>query len=109
MKIETNELIGPALDWAVTRAAGVWNNLLGYTSEAVKPYSTSWQYGGPILERGHFSVNVDHSGVWLAYTEWNYADEKRFMQSGPTPLIATMRCFVASELGDEIDIPEELT
>jgi hypothetical protein len=27
---------------------------------------------------------------------------------GPTPLIAAMRCYVASKLGDEIDIPEEL-
>lgn len=28
---------------------------------------------------------------------------------GQTPLIAAMRCYVASKLGDEIDIPEELT
>ena len=27
---------------------------------------------------------------------------------GPTPLIAAMRCFVASRLGDEVDIPEDL-
>ncbi len=27
---------------------------------------------------------------------------------GPTPLIAAMRCYVASKLGDEVDIPEEL-
>jgi len=29
-------------------------------------------------------------------------------QSGPTPLIAAMRCYVASKLGDEIKLPEEL-
>jgi hypothetical protein len=28
--------------------------------------------------------------------------------TGPTLLIAAMRCFVASKLGDTIDIPEEL-
>ena len=28
---------------------------------------------------------------------------------GPTPLIAAMRCYVASKLGDEVNIPEELT
>jgi hypothetical protein len=28
--------------------------------------------------------------------------------SGPTPLIAAMRCFVASKLGDEVDVPKEL-
>lgn len=28
---------------------------------------------------------------------------------GPTPLIAAMRCYVASKLGDEVEIPDELT
>lgn len=27
---------------------------------------------------------------------------------GPTPLIAAMRCFVASKLGDEVEVPDEL-
>ena len=27
---------------------------------------------------------------------------------GPTPLIAAMRCYVASKLGDEVEVPEEL-
>jgi hypothetical protein len=27
---------------------------------------------------------------------------------GPTPLIAAMRCYVASKLGDTVEIPEEL-
>jgi hypothetical protein len=30
-------------------------------------------------------------------------------QHGPTPLIAAMRCYVASKLGDAVEIPEELT
>ena len=38
----------------------------------------------------------------------NYTDEAQFMCNGPTPLIATMRCFVNKHLGDEVDIPEEL-
>jgi hypothetical protein len=29
-------------------------------------------------------------------------------QEGPTVLIAAMRCFCCSQLGDEIEIPEEL-
>jgi len=28
--------------------------------------------------------------------------------SGPTPLIAAMRCFVASKVGDEVEIPDIL-
>jgi hypothetical protein len=27
--------------------------------------------------------------------------------TGTTPLIAAMKCFVASVLGDEVDVPEE--
>jgi len=26
----------------------------------------------------------------------------------PTPLIAAMRCFVASRLGEEVEVPDEL-
>ena len=29
-------------------------------------------------------------------------------ESGPTPLIAAMRSYVACKLGDEVEIPEEL-
>jgi hypothetical protein len=29
--------------------------------------------------------------------------------TGSTPLIAAMRCYVASKLGDEVEIPKELT
>jgi hypothetical protein len=32
-----------------------------------------------------------------------------YVEYGPTPLIAAMRCYVASKLGDEIDLPKELT
>jgi hypothetical protein len=30
------------------------------------------------------------------------------VQYGPTPLIAAMRCYVASKLGDEVEVPDEL-
>jgi hypothetical protein len=30
------------------------------------------------------------------------------MEFAPTPLIAAMRCYVASKMGDEIELPEEL-
>jgi hypothetical protein len=34
-----------------------------------------------------------------------WADED---YEGPTPLIAAMRCYVASQLGDEVEVPDEL-
>jgi hypothetical protein len=30
------------------------------------------------------------------------------MQNGPTPLVAAMRCYVASKLGDTVEIPDDL-
>ena len=33
---------------------------------------------------------------------------KELVTTGPTPLTAAMRCYVASKLGDEVDVPKEL-
>ena len=103
MKINTSELTGAALDWAVARCEGGvgGNQLLG----AWYAPSTNWSQGGPIIERAHIGLwsegydweaKINSSGQWLA--EW---DEY--------PLIAAMRCYVASKMGDEVEIPEELT
>ena len=70
---------------------------------AVEPLSeynplTNWAQGGPILEREKIGVfPLGDARGWAAG-----------FQSGPTPLIAIMRCYVASELGDEVEVPEEL-
>ena len=67
-------------------------------------YSTSWAQGGPIIEREGIRLHRSHTGAWWAGPE---SDPHRPV-SGPTPLIAAMRCYVASKMGDTIDIPEEL-
>jgi hypothetical protein len=48
--------------------------------------------------------------VWThADKEWAASvDKGRNEFRGRTPLIAAMRCYVASKLGDEVEIPEEL-
>ncbi|NDB69110.1 MAG: DUF2591 domain-containing protein, partial [Methylocystaceae bacterium] len=45
-----------------------------------------------------------------AYTEnfWK-ATRNSSTAYGATPLIAAMRCYVASKLGNEIQIPQEIT
>ena len=94
-------------------------------------YSTDWAQAGPIIEREGIST-VFCSGdlgeprsYWIATAEaqgweWGYGpyhaqDDEKSIQiykatthNGPTPLIAAMRCYVASKLGDEVDVPEEL-
>lgn len=125
MKTKTSELIGKALDWAVAKSEGmaIEIRLAGKCGKPLyvlaaeqdcEPWiwepSTSWHHGGPIVER-------EGMGIWMY--QWNehgepepgwYAEDKdgNHVQKGSTPLIVAMRCYVASKLGDEIEIPGEL-
>jgi hypothetical protein len=114
--MKTSELTGVALDWAVAKCEGI--NL----HHAIQPHgyleilfneanggdvftpSNDWAQGGPIIEREMLCVNPDHPRGWMAIT-----NSAELMQFGPTPLIAAMRCYVASKLGDEVEIPKELS
>ena len=106
MKIKTSELTGQALDWAVCKAKGEYQCPVDeYTAVWMtnRRYSTDWLLGGPIIERERLCV-YDIGG-----DEWGCDDNLIPRSTGPTPLIAAMRCYVASKLGDEVEIPEELT
>ena len=112
--MKTAELTGAALDWAVAKADG---RELGYRycvtpvfywpSGNLATYAPSWDWtqGGPIIEREGITIERFKGGPkWSAF----------LFQTGDceiaadTPLIAAMRCYVASKLGDDVDIPEEL-
>jgi hypothetical protein len=114
MKIKTSELTGPALDWAVAKAEGavwsVWRFVEQHTEGEMR-YAASWQDGGPIIEREEISVVPFDAHRWEARCGCTpQMSPARFIERrGPTPLIAAMRCFVASRLGDEVEIPAELT
>jgi hypothetical protein len=128
MITKASELSGAALDWAVAKANGYDYEVVDgavltgstipitdesddfygcHTDETYNP-STDWAQGGPIIER-----------KWLDITPWpNESDEELRWQCkqhdsidcvafGPTPLIAAMRCYVASKLGDTVDVPDE--
>ena len=97
--MKTNELLPPALDWAVTKAEE-----LDYDLSWFRP-STDWLQGGQIIEREGISVEFD-GNIWCAISD-DPVDEW-VVTEGPTPLIAAMRCYVASKLGDEVTLPEEL-
>ena len=69
--------------------------------------STDWSQGGPIIERERISViDVDGYDFWKA--DRLNKEAIPVINYGPTPLIAAMRCYVASKLGDEVEIPKEL-
>jgi len=111
--MKTDELTGAALDWAVLTLEENENcawyidskgRLMEEQGEwysfAFQP-STNWAHGGPIIEREMIDLKClpTKQGGFI----WRTA-----CADGPTPLIAAMRCYVASKLGDDIEIPEEL-
>ena len=107
--MKTSELTGAALDWAVAKCEGVPEYLLDKpwrVSELLEHYSTDWAQGGPIIEREKISlfegVNDWSAKASIDHPLW----DKRW--TGPTPLIAAMRCYVASKLGDEVEVPDGL-
>ena len=108
MKTKTSDLTGYALDWAVAKAEvqePVGSFLDGVVAhpDYNKFYpSTDWSQGGLIIEREKLETRHDGRQSWCAWIGGVGAVH------GPTPLVAAMRCFVASRLGDEVDIPEEL-
>ena len=105
--MNTSELTGAALNWAVQQCEGARKDIdfVWWTDAHYTP-STNWAQGGPIIEREKISTTC--YGQWLAALPVDTTGEARGYY-GPTPLIAAMRCYVASKLGDDIEIPKELT
>ena len=105
MKIKTSELTDAALDWAVWACVKPDDELLQQRRKC-RPYSTSWKDGGPIIEREIAKIERFSDALWEATAFTKNAQD--FVQNGPNPLVAAMRCYVASKLGYEVNIPEEL-
>jgi hypothetical protein len=130
MRIKTSELQGAVLDWAVAKCEGrkpsCYTGIVRATAHPDFPdsppifgpelnYSTDWALAGPIIERENINVFMDDE-KWAAYAshslpqnfygtskdpDWDDGDEG-------SPLVAAMRCYVASVLGDEVEVPSEL-
>ena len=119
-RVKTAELTGAALDFAVSKADnppgqdgwGWWERdeqgfLFDPLNECRYSPSTDWAQGGPIIERERISLAIlgDTCYCGIRHPDPMTCD---YTGTGPTPLIAAMRCFVASRLGDEVDVPQEL-
>ena len=130
--MRTQDLTGAQLDWAVAKCEDILHPW-GYirvqdgrtmwitpgdheTADAWHQYSpsTDWAQGGPIIEREFIELRnrTSFSGGWEA---WKWLDENQdYLIVGKqghycsTPLIAAMRCLVASKLGDEVEVPDQL-
>ena len=119
MKIKTSEATELQLNWLVAKCEGfikvsMWSDHIGvckkhsFEDERRWAPSTNWAQGGPIIEREgicHASIRQGRRIVgWRAA----YIHDGVFGFDSPTPLIAAMRCYVASKLGEEVEVPDEL-
>lgn len=107
--MKTAELTGAALDWAVTKCEG-FDHEVTSSEWGMWGWATDWAQGGPIIEREGLTVGkvVDSKNEWSAESFQDDGVLVKFLRYGPTPLIAAMRCYVASKLGDGVDVPKEL-
>ena len=130
--MKTSDLTGSALDWAVARSLGipaeeirvnwmgVFRNLRdedgnlrdGYMTGPDLLFSRKWEAGGPIIDLERISIRTYAAPGrnWVAFIDCGGSSISgaKARQVGPTALVAAMRCFVASKLGDTVELPKEL-
>lgn len=134
--INTQDLIGLALDWAVAHAEALPLVLdpMGFSRDAPGSLQAGWwawpqrgnatvigrdfapstnpAQGHPLLERERISLQHlgDRIGWGARWPAWVPDGDSETIPaaSGPTMLIAGLRCLVAARLGPTVDVPQEL-
>ncbi|MFC0667073.1 phage protein NinX family protein [Azotobacter chroococcum] len=129
IEVNTAELVGPALDWAVAKADDLpvqYSKRLGvHLAKLIvisgdpnflpmgARYAPSrlWSQGGPLIEKYQMELDFQHEGLVFAYPcdddgNDNAGENGSF---GPTHLIAACRSIVSAKLGDTVQVPAELT
>lgn len=123
MKANIKDLTGGQLDWAVGQAAGMQGLYIAKHSYLKTLYcakgldfcgtewlfdpSTNWVHGGPIIEQE--KICLEYSWFYGELGQgWEARDNRAGYARGNTPLIAAMKCYIRSKLGDEVEIPEEV-
>lgn len=97
--------------WRVTinglsRVLGQGRGTIGYQP------GRDWQHGGPIIEQHEITIKhatpTMQESRWQAFPSMSAKGAGGKCGTGPTPLVAAMRCHVASKLGDSVEIPKDL-
>lgn len=123
MKIKVSNATNMQLNWLVATIEGkkVWICQPNDPQHVIRADSIHVSYSPttnpalawPIIDREHVGIDFDPYAppdtAWMAQIrrsldpvgDWVYGH-------GSTSLIAAMRCYVASKLGDEVEVPEEL-
>lgn len=80
-------------------------------------YTTDPAQMWPIIDREGIDVRLDRDRVfdpgekverWYASKPFDTIPDTEWIEYGPTGLIAAARCYVASKLGETVEVPEEL-
>lgn len=128
MKIKVSELTNIQIDYLVAIIQYpelVWGDTIGLhwaSHQIVIPEfkepdcyyhpSNDWSIAGDIIEKN--KIHLLHSDDCKEDSKWvaSIARENmvgwRILHHGKTPLLAAMRCYIESKLGDSVEIPEEL-
>ena len=126
MIINTNELVGYALDWAVAQVTGhtvsitdshriVILDAHGHVGGMWHP-STSWAQCGPMISTLQIALTpeahdgregVEMSERWWANVYYDGGNEYT-VDHCDTALIAACRAIVGTKFGDSVDVPEVL-
>lgn len=124
--VDSCYLLGAALDWAVAKAEGLElatsKDVRGVITlfakhpeeedfEFCPAFSVFGSESHEIIEREKITTihvedddpNPIEDGPWAASVK-----DLDYGATGPTALIAAMRCYVCLKLGDTIEIPDEL-
>jgi hypothetical protein len=108
MKIRVSQATRRQLDWMVAKCERADHLFAGHEVGRLH-YTSNWAEGGPLIERKGISV-FKEGNRWVAAAPGGGVSCTWLIgQSfGPTPLVAAMRCLVSSNLGDVVDVPDEL-
>ncbi len=129
-RVKTETLTDRALDWAVATCVG-YSNLRADPHRFAEPgnlimdpprvaygpvdltdldFSTDAASSLPLIQAARIGLLPNRDGAgWEAGTAWEFFESESSVyhrSSGPTMLVAGLRCLVSSELGEVIDIPE---
>ena len=115
--IEVAKATGITLNWMVAKCEGkvvnqrhrAYQGLIKGMWGAIryKP-STDWSQGGPIIGRERISLDQFKGHPCRAYLGTPVRYEHAMFAPEGEPLIAAMRCYVASKLGERVEVPEDL-
>lgn len=126
IQVKSQDLSGSALNWAVAlcehKQGFITQGMPCFDNNTKRVYKTesllsigvnftpsaSWSDGGPIIEREEIHL-LRANSQWIASIKYNdRRTDWRILAMADSPLVAAMRCYAASRLGNKVEIPESL-